>query len=560
MSGGMFEMKYPTQRLAYPFFVTMIVFFLLQVIYGLTIALQQVDPYFLENFLNFNVNRSTHINLAIIWILTGFIGTLLFVGPLIAGRDLASPWMARLLLFAIWGIVLWTAITLPLAQWGIAGWAFGQPWLQEGLEYLEAGRITDVFLLIGFVIIAYLILRIFPNVRHWDELHWGLAIGLVGLTFFWLFGLFFISALDLQEYFRWFVVHYWVEGIWEILYVSVVGFLLYTLFDADIKIVRFSVFWGIMLIVMAGLIGNGHHYFWIGTPALWQFWGSLFSALEPVPIIFGIWHIFLSSKRERKPLRNKTALYFIFGSSLFGLVGAGILGFTQTFSVTNVWEHGTWVAPAHAHLALFGTFGMLMLGVAYAVVPGVKGFQQFDDRLSKAAFWLLFTGILGMMLSFALGGTVQVYIYRVLGLDWFGAEVRPAMQFWRGLLFFFGLVFAIGVMVFSYNILTLKQKALEKPAQERKPLSWWQQPLSLLEMAGWFASLWFFGFLITGALLSFNLPSVRMGDPMLPYLLSGIGYPGLMLVTAGLALRFLRAFEGQQILLEQPQSGLDVIE
>ncbi len=90
--------------------------------------------------------------------------------------------------------------------------------------------------------------------------------------------------------------------------------------------------------------------------------------------------------------------------------------------------------------------------------------------------------------------------------------------------------------------------------------TWWQQPLSMLEMAGWFAGLWFFGFLITGALLSLNLPSVRMGDPTFPYLLSGIGYPGLMLVTAGLALRFLRAFEGQQIMLEYRQSGSDVIE
>lgn len=545
----MFELKYPSQRLAHPFFVTMVIFFLLQVTYGLTIALQQVDPYFLKGILNFNVIRATHVNLAIIWILTGFVGTLLFVGPLIAGRDLTRPWMARLLLAAIWGIALWTIATLLLAQWGIAGWAFGQPWFQEGLEFLEAGRISDVFLLIGFLILAYLILGIFPSPRRWDELHWGLAIGLGGLAVFWLFGLFFIPTLDMQEYFRWFVVHYWVEGIWEILYVSVVGFLLYTLFEADVRVVRFSVFWGIVLVVMAGLLGNGHHYFWIGTPAFWQFWGSLFSALEPVPIIFGIWHVFVGTRHGRKPVINKPAFYFIFGSSLFELVGAGILGFTQTFSVTNVWEHGTWVTPAHAHLALFGTFGMLMLGVAYAVVPAVKGFLRFDERLSRAAFWLIFIGILGMMLSFALGGTVQVYIYRVLGLDWFGAEVRPAMQLWRGLLFFFGLIFATGVIAFSYDIFTLKQRtAMQEPApiaSDREQFAWWQRPLSLLEMAGWFVGLWFFGLLITGALLSFSLPSVRLGDSTFPYLLNGIGYPGLMLVTAGFAFRFLRAFEGQ---------------
>jgi len=546
----MFEIKYPSQRIAYPFFITMAIFFLLQVTLGLIIALQQVDPYFLKGILNFNVNRAIHINLAIIWILTGFIGSLLFVTPLISGRDLVHPWMARVLLVAIWGITLWTASTLPLAQWGIAGWAFGQPWLQQGMEFLEAGRISGVLLLLGFVILAYLVIRTFPGMRRWDELHWGLAIGLSGLVIFWLFGLFFVPTLDMQEYFRWFVVHYWVEGIWEILYVCIVGFMLYTMFEADVRVVRFTVFWGVALVIMAGLLGNGHHYFWIGTPAFWQFWGSIFSALEPVPIIFGIWHVFVNAQHEHKPLSNKPAFYFIFGSSLFELVGAGILGFTQTFSVTNVWEHGTWVTPAHAHLAFFGTFGMLMLGAAYAIIPTIKGFQSFDDRLARAAFWLLFTGILGMMLSFALGGTVQIYIYRVLGLDWFGAEVRPAMQFWRGLLFFFGLILASGVLIFSYDLFTLKPKArvpvASQAIEERKSLTWWHRPLSMMEMAGWFASLWFFGFLITGALLSFNLPSVRLGDPTLPYLLSGIGYPGLMLVTAGLALRFLSAFEGQQ--------------
>ncbi|HET7091071.1 MAG TPA: cbb3-type cytochrome c oxidase subunit I [Anaerolineae bacterium] len=545
----MLELKYPSQRLAYPFFVTMLIFFLLQITYGLMIALQQVDPYFLQGILNFNVNRSTHVNLAIIWILTGLVGALLFVGPILAKRDLARPWLARVLLIALWAVVLVTAVTLVLAQSGIAGWAYGQPWLQEGLEFLEAGRLADVFLWIGFVILGYLILRIFPNIRQWNSLHWGLAIGLAGLATFWLFGMFFVPTLDLGEFFRWFVVHYWVEGVWEILYVSIVGFLLYTLFDADLKVVGFVVFWSVLLVVMTGLIGNGHHFFWIGTPAFWQFWGSLISALEPLPIILGIWHVFLHPKRSHKPLANRAAFYFIFGSALLELVGAGILGFTQTFSLTNVWEHGTWVTPAHAHLALFGTFGMLVLGAAYVVVPAIRGIRRFDDRLSRAAFWLLLVGILGMMLSFALGGTIQVYIYRVLGIEWFGPVVRPAMEFWRGLLFVFGSLFAAGVIAVSYDLFTLKRRAeAAKPAavaHEREGFAWWRRPLSVAEMGGWLGALWFIGFLLTGGLLANNLPSVRLGDPTLPYLLASIGYPALVLVTLALAIRFLRACEAQ---------------
>src|SRR5512139_3043569 len=119
----MLELKYPSQRLAYPFFVTMLIFFLLQITYGLTIALQQVDPYFLQGIMNFNVNRSTHINLAILWVLTGIMATLLYVGPLLGGRSMKHAWLARLLLILIWANVLWTAVALRLAQTGIANWA-----------------------------------------------------------------------------------------------------------------------------------------------------------------------------------------------------------------------------------------------------------------------------------------------------------------------------------------------------------------------------------------------------------------------------------------------------
>src|SRR5512138_533787 len=481
----MLAQKYPSQRLAYPFFVSMAIFFLLQITYGLTIALQQVDPYFLQGIMNFNVNRSTHINLAIIWVLTGIIATILYVGPLLGGRDIKHAWLARLLLIVIWANVLWTAVALRLGQIGIAGWAFGQPWIQSGLEYLETGFATKIFLWIGFIIVAYLILGTFPNIRKWSEIHWALAIGMLGLVVMWLFGMFFIPDLDLQEYFRWFVVHYWVEGIWEILYVGLVGFLLYTVFGGDLKTVGYMGFWGVLLVLLTGLIGNGHHYFWIGTPAFWQFWGSIFSALEPLPIILGVWHVMSHQKPVAKPVANKVAFYFIFASALFELVGAGILGLTQTFSITNVWEHGTWITPAHAHLAFFGTFGMLVLGAAYAIVPLVKGIRQADDHLSKVAFWIIFSAILGMMMSFGLGGTVQVYIYRILGLDWFGAEVRPAMQLWKDVLFSFGLVFATGVVIFAFDLFTLKEREETLELAVPKTGSG-QKPISIFESATWF--------------------------------------------------------------------------
>ncbi len=539
----MLELKHPSQRVAGPFLVTAVVLFLVQVAWGLVLAMQQVDPLLLQGIVNFNVARALHLNLGVVWIVTGLAGTLLYIAPLLTGRDLTYPWIARALLGAIWLIVLWSAVTLPMSQRGIAGWKWGQPWLQEGLEYLEGGRITDVLLLVGFVTLTAMILGIFPAPRAWNELHWALAIGLGGLATMWIFGMFFVASIDLQEYFRWYVIHYWVEGVWEILHVAIVGFLLWALFDADLRVIRFAVFWGVALVVLSGFLGNAHHYFWIGTPAFWQFWGSLFSALEPLPMLLGTWHVYLDSRRRPRPLANAPAFYFIFGSVLLEQIGAGLLGFTQTFALTNLWEHGTWVTPAHAHLALFGTFGLLAIGGAYAALPSLRGLARFDDRLSKLGFWLLLSGVLGMTLAFGLGGTVQVFVYRVLGLGWFGAEVRPAIQAWRSVLAVFGFLLAIGAVVTAYDLLTLGRR-IDAPEPATKA-GWWRRPLSLFELGEWLAAIWFFGILVTAGLFAFNLEGVRQGDATLPYLVAAIGYPGMAIATLLFAVRFLGAFEAR---------------
>jgi nitric oxide reductase subunit B len=448
-------------------------------------------------------------------------------------------------------------VTKGLAQLGIAGWWMGQPMLQEGLEYLEAGRIADVVILIGFAILCYVVLRTFPPRSEWNEIHWGLGLGVLALTLVWVFGMFFVERLDLQEYFRWYVVHYWVEGVWEVIHISLVGFLLVLMFKADVKSVGYAVFWGISLVWLSGLLGNAHHYFWIGTPEFWQFWGSLFSALEPLPLIFCFWHIYLDAHQDGKPVVNMPAFAFLLGSVVLEQVGAGILGFTMTFALTNVWSHGTWVTLSHAHLALFGTFGMLGLAAAYYAVPIMRGVADFDQRLGRLSFWLVFTGMLGLGFAFAIGGTVQVFVYRTLGLDWFGGDVAPAMLFAKAMVPVFGIVFAAGVCLLTYDLLTLGLRglpaslglrslpaALGGPADAPAP-SGWGRRLSGWETGLWLLSMWVFGAIITLGLLSFNLDTVQQGSALLPYFLGGIGYPGLLLVTLGFVWRFLRSLEAR---------------
>src|SRR5690606_15591082 len=126
----MIQIEYRTQRLSQPFFMLMLVLFLFQVGFGLLIAAQHVDPHLLSGILNFNILRAEHTNLGIIWILSGFIGTILFVGPLLSRRELAAPGLIRFLFWALLAVTLWNIATQSLAARGVAGWWLGQPWLQ----------------------------------------------------------------------------------------------------------------------------------------------------------------------------------------------------------------------------------------------------------------------------------------------------------------------------------------------------------------------------------------------------------------------------------------------
>src|SRR5690606_32668889 len=191
--------QYRTQRLSLRFFLLMLVLLLVQVVLGVVLSLQQTDPTLLSGIMNFNITRSQHVNLGVLWILSGFIGTILFVGPILSKRELAAPWLVKFLFVALTGITIWNAVAIYFAQKGIAGWWLGQPWIQEGIEYLEAGRIADVLILVGFAILAYVVIRTFPNVKEWNEIHWGLGIGVSALAAMWIFGMFFIGRIDLQE-------------------------------------------------------------------------------------------------------------------------------------------------------------------------------------------------------------------------------------------------------------------------------------------------------------------------------------------------------------------------
>jgi nitric oxide reductase subunit B len=177
----------------------------------------------------------------------------------------------------------------------------------------------------------------------------------------------------------------------------------------------------------------------------------------------------------------------------------------------------------------------------------MRGATNFDQRPGKLGFWLVFTGMLGLGFAFAIGGTIQVFVYRTLGLDWFGGDVSPAMLFTKAMVPLFGLVFAAGVCLIVYDLITLglRQPSAAIVAAEAPAPSGWGRQLTGWETGIWLLGMWIFGAIITLGLLSFNLNTVQEGNALIPYVMGGIGYPGLLLVTLFFVWRFLSSLEAR---------------
>ncbi|MEO5565252.1 MAG: nitric-oxide reductase, partial [Luteimonas sp.] len=196
------------------------------------------------------------------------------------------------------------------------------------------------------------------------------------------------------------------------------------------------------------------------------------------------------------------------------------------------------------------------IAAAYFAIPILRKVPNYDQRLGRLGFWLLLVGMLGIAFAFNIGGSVQIYVYRILGLDWFGGDVARAMGLFKMMLPLFGLVFTVGALVVAYDLITLGQRVTVPAAAgsvEPRATTRWSRPLTGFEAGMWLLMMWVFGAIITLGLLSYNLPHVRVdGDPTLPYLLAGIGYPGLLLTTLFFVWRFLASMEARAKVVQAP--------
>ncbi|SPQ00898.1 Nitric oxide reductase subunit B [Candidatus Sulfobium mesophilum] len=438
-------MKYETQKIAYNYFVVATLLFGLQVIFGLITGAKYVwdhDP--LINILPFNTSRAIHINLLVVWLLFGFMGGTYYLVPEESETEIWSPKLAniQLILFASVGVA------------AIAGYLFGWSW---GMPFLEQPTILKVGIVVVALMFLFNILKTMMKTKRWTVIQGVLLGGLVMLAGMFIFGIFFVKNLTTQYYYWWWVIHLWVEGAWELVAGSIMAFILLKLTGVDREIVEKWLYVEVGLVLFTGIAGTGHHYYWIGTPYYWLWVGGIFSALEPVPILFMVIDT-LRDVRERKvEIENRTALFWAVGCAVMHFFGAGVWGFAHTLPQINKWTHGTQITASHGHFAFFGAYAMLNLTLIYFAVPKLKGIKTLKSALSLSALRLMVFSMFLMVLALAVAGIVQVYLQRILGMDYLSTQ--GFMTLWYAVFWVCAWGFASGVVLYIIDFFSMGKTA-----------------------------------------------------------------------------------------------------
>jgi len=244
-----------------------------------------------------------------------------------------------------------------------------------------------------------------------------LLLGLWGLAIFFLFSFYNPSNLILDKYFWWWVVHLWVEGVWELIMGAILAFVLIKMTGVDREVIEKWLYVIIAMTLITGIIGTGHHYYWIGAPEYWQWWGSIFSALEPIPFFMMVMFAFNMVNRRRREHPNKAAMLWAMGTPVVAFFGAGVWGFMHTLAPVNYYTHGTQITAAHGHLAFYGAYVMVVLAIISYAMPILRGRAAANSQKSQSlemwSFWLMTSAMVFITLFLTGAGILQVWMQRM---------------------------------------------------------------------------------------------------------------------------------------------------
>lgn len=445
-------MKYSSQAVAKPYFIFALILLAGEILFGLLMAVQYLYGDFLFPLIPFNVLRMVHTNLLIVLILFGFMGATYYLIPEETERELWSPKLAIITfwVFAAAGVAtILGYLFVPYAE--LTELTFDNLLPTMGREFLEQPLPTKVGIVL--VVVAYILntgMTVLKGRR--TVITTVLLTGLFGLAAFFLIAFYLPENLILDKFLWWFTVHLWVEATWELILGAVLAFVLIKVTGVDREHIDKWLYLIIAMTMVSGILGTGHHFFYMGAPEYWLWIGSIASAVEPLPFFLMVLFAF-SMARDRKITHdNEMALTWAKGTAVMAFLGAGVWGFMHTLAPVNMFTHGTQLTAAHGHLSFYGAYVMIIFTIVSYAMPILRGRPygncQAAQKRELTSFWMMNIGMLGLTLALTAAGIVQILDQRVgtelLGFMESQATIAPIYMIRAG----FGLLVFVGLLTY----------------------------------------------------------------------------------------------------------------
>jgi len=466
----------PSQRATVKYFFVVAALWVVQVALGAITAHYGVEgsgfygiP--LDRWLPYAITRTWHLQIGIFWIATSWLATGLYVAPAVSGVE---PKGQRLGVNVLFGALIFVVVGSLAGEWMSIQHKLGNLWFwfgTQGYEYVDLGRVWQILLFGGLVFWLWLMWRALkPALARRDQSYSLLLMFLISsiaIPLFYAAGLMYgqRSHLVTAEYWRWWVVHLWVEGFFEVFATVVIAFLLTRLKLLSVVTATKAVLFSTVIFLSGGIIGTFHHLYFAGTPNIVLALGSVFSALEVVPLVligFEAWeNIRLSRSREQSlwVAAYKWPIYFFVAVAFWNFVGAGLFGFLINPPISLYYMQGLNTTPVHGHTALFGVYGMLGLGLMLFCLRALRPGKAWKNGPLWFSFWAINIGLALMVLISTLPiGLMQAWASVEYG-TWYARSSEfmhsPGMDQLRWMRMIGDTIFAIGALSLGWFILGL---------------------------------------------------------------------------------------------------------
>ncbi len=471
----------PSQIAVIKYFWVVSGLFVLQIIMGVITAHYGVEgnqfygiP--LAKVLPYTVSRTWHLQLGIFWIATAWLAAGLYIAPAVSGYEPKGQKLGVNILFGALIVVVlgsmigeWSSVmnVLPSKLWFLLG--------HSGYEYIDLGRLFQIALLAGLFLWLFLMVRALkPALQKKDEQKPILTlfvISSVAIAGFYAAALMYgkHTNLAIAEYWRWWVVHLWVEGFFEVFATVVISFLFARLKLLSLKTAGQATIMASTIFLSGGIIGTLHHLYFSGTPIFVLALGSAFSALEVVPLLFvgyEAWENIRMSSSKEWVKKYKWPIYFFVAVAFWNMVGAGLFGFMINPPIALYYMQGLNTTPVHGHAALFGVYGMLGIGLMLFSLRAIRPEIKWNEKPLKFSFWTINFGLFAMVVFSLLPvGLMQTWASVKYGY-WYARSAEflqtPTMQTIRWTRAFGDTIFAVGAVVLVYFVFNLSIKFIKK--------------------------------------------------------------------------------------------------